>query len=612
MEQNLLQYLGVVRQPDLYAALRLATPAVSAETAAERLLQAADELSRKARNTANKNLPEVGAMQQLGGLARAIFSSPDLKRRHDATVRLWSLDALIDRYEGAMETARAIDARQFEGFLHDAAEKGIDLSVARDALIARFSRRGWRVELPSAQAQARVRAEVRCSHCSRLNDPDAAHCAHCGRGLRSPCPRCAAAAPGRQQACSACGFPLGERDYVEYLVGEVEACLDKDDLPGAAEYAATARQLWPLPKESPDELAARLSQARDQIDARRAALRDRVDQVNALMEGRSYRAAARLLRGAAAGHPSAPGLLAQCEDAIAASGQRFAQAQAAGLRNAQRTQLYHEALQLCADNDDARRELSRIPPSPPGGLQAYPDPERGVVRLTWEAAPEPGCVSVVVRADGIRPPASASGPGRQVVHGQGAWEDTSPLIGLPMSYAVYTERDTGGAISERPAVTADPVLLAAEPVFTVVPRNRKVELSWELPPNATDVESPAPGGGDGSVAQLDAARERGDAADRPEGHQRGALPLHGSRGVHPGPARPEGPGMAVAERVPRRDAARAPAPAGRSRPGASPGPGLLRLPPGGTGLAARRAGRGQDRRERTGRAQAAPGRPGVH
>ena len=488
MEQNLRQYLKVVAQPDLYAALRMASPAVSEETPAQRLLEAADELSRKARNTADKNLPEVGAMQQLGGLARAIFSSPGLKRRHDATVRLWSLDTLVDRYEGAMETARAIDARQFEGFLRDAAEKGIDLPVARDALIARFSRRGWRVGMPSAAAEARVRAEVRCPHCSRLNDPDAAHCARCGRGLRSPCPKCGTAGPGSQHACSACGFPLGERDYVEFLADEVEACLEKDDLAGAAEYAARARQLWPLPKESPDELAARLGRAREQIDAQRAALRDRVEQVSALMEARSYRAAARLLRGAAARHPSASGLLVQCADAIAASGRLFAQAQAAGLRNAQRTQLYHEALQLCADNDDARRELSRIPPSPPSGLRAYPDPERGVVRLAWEAAPEPGCVSVVVRADGIRPPASASGPGRRVVHGQGAWEDTSPLTGLPMSYAVYTERDTGGAISERPAVTADPVLLAAEPVFTVVPRNRKVELSWELPPNATDVE----------------------------------------------------------------------------------------------------------------------------
>jgi hypothetical protein len=488
MEQNLRQYLVIVGQPDLYAALRMTTPAVSEETPAERLLEAADELSRKARNTANKNLPEVGAMQQLGGLARAIFSSPDLKRRHDATVRLWSLDVLLDRYEGAMETARAIDARQFESFLHDAAEKGIGLTVARDALIARFSRRGWRIDMPSAEAQARVRAEVRCPRCSRLNDPDAAHCARCGRALRSPCPRCGTAAPGTQHACPACGFPVGERDYVEFLADEVEASLEKDDLSGAAEYAAKARLVWQLPKDSPDELAARLSRAREQIDAQRAALRERIDQVNVLMETRSFRAAARLLRGVAARHPSAPGLLVQCEDAIADSGRRFADARAPGLPNAQRAQLYHEALQLCADNDDARRELSRIPPTPPRVLRATPHPERGVIRLTWEAAPEPGCVSVVVRADGIRPPASASGPGRHVVHGQGAWEDTSPLIGLPMSYAVYTERDTGGAISERPAVLDEPVLLAVEARLAAVPGDRKVELSWELPPNATGVE----------------------------------------------------------------------------------------------------------------------------
>ena len=403
-QQNLRGYLRMIGQPDLYAALRAVVPDIDEESPAERLLEAADELYRKARNTANKRRPEVGAMQNLAGLASRIFGSPDLRRRHDASMRLRALDVLVDRYESGMEIAQAIDSAQFERFLAEAAAKGIDIDVARGDLIARFRKRGWPVEMPSSSAEARLRAEVRCPRCSRLNDPDAAYCAGCSRALRGPCPRCGAVVTATQRACSACGFPVGERDYVEHLAEQAESRLSRGDVSGADECAAEAGLLWAVPADRCDDLSDRLRAVRARIEERRTMQRGLLDQVHPLMEARRFQAAALLLREAVGTHPDLAGLLAQCEDAIGKSRRRYRDAQAAGLAGERRAELYDEALNLCADNDDARRELSLVPLSPaiPGPVSAQGDPPpdgMGIflhwVELDWPD-PERGKASVVV------------------------------------------------------------------------------------------------------------------------------------------------------------------------------------------------------------------------
>jgi hypothetical protein len=409
--QVLREHLRTIGQPDLYAALRTVAPDVDEATPAERLLNAADDLYRKALNTANKNLPEVGAMQYLAGLARRIFGSLDLRRRHDLSMRMQALDGLVDRYESSMRVARAIDSAQFERFLTEAAAQGIDMEAARNDLVARFRKQGWAVEMPSAATEARLRAQVRCPRCSRLNAQDVEYCADCGRAMRGKCPRCVADVSGAERACSACGFPVGEQDYAGYLVEQAEACLARNDVAGADQHATEAGQLWPVPEDRPDALSDRLRVIRARIDELRATRHELIEQVNLLMEARSYRAAARLLRPAVAAHPDMVGPLKQCEEAIEDSDQHCREARSPGLSSEQRADLYAEALRLCADNDDARHELSLIPLSPGvlGPVSAQGHPPRAFMglyvhetELSWTPAGR-GEVMVICAGPGDRP-----------------------------------------------------------------------------------------------------------------------------------------------------------------------------------------------------------------
>ena len=213
-----------------------------------------------------------------------------------------------------------------------------------------------------------------------------------------------------------------------------------------------------------------------------------IEQISFLMESRSYRAARRQLRELQFSTPATGEMLQRCEDAVRESEQKLREARRPGIPDERKAVLYLEALDRCADNSEARRELEQLPPGPPRRLRAEPDIERRVVRLTWEPAPDVGCSSVVVRTDGPVPPASAQGHHRHVVRRRGRWEDRDPLVGRPMWYAIYTERDGSGTLSEHAEVTAEPVLLAAEPQLTARPGNHEVKLTWTVPENALQVE----------------------------------------------------------------------------------------------------------------------------
>ena len=148
-----------------------------------------------------------------------------------------------------------------------------------------------------------------------------------------------------------------------------------------------------------------------------------------------------------------------------------------------------QALGECADNSDARDALARIPPPPPRGLRAEADPVGQVVRLTWKPADGLSYSSVIYRADGPAPPAAPSELDRRAtVRSRGAWEDTEPLIGRPMWYAVYTERGGTRAISREGEVVPRAVLLAVAPAFSARAGDGEVALSWTLPDNADGLE----------------------------------------------------------------------------------------------------------------------------
>ncbi|HEX4832661.1 MAG TPA: zinc ribbon domain-containing protein [Trebonia sp.] len=488
-ERNIRSNLRIVGQADLYAVLRDVAPDVSERTARPQLLAAAEALYQKAQRNPNKQRPEVGAAQQLAGLAQQVFGSDDQRERHDTSMRLFPLDDLLARYEQALGAARAIDSRQAERFLREAVSAGIGLDEARQALAAHFRGKNWPVDLPSSAAEERLRAEVRCPHCGHLNDPGNAYCADCSRPLRESCPACDAVLPLAARACPRCGFPVIERAYAGYLADEAEASLERGDLVAAADLIGRWESAWPVPAGRPEPLADRARRARERLAALLADLGDKAGQATALMDERRYHDALRQLRGLPFRPPGVAALIERCEAAIGEASRLCREARAPGVPDERRALLYSEALHACADHAAARDGLALIPPPPPRRLRAEPDLARKVVRLTWEAVPGLSYSSVIFRSP--RPLADSAPDGqyrRAVVRGRGEWEDNAPPAGVPLWYAVFTERDGATALSAHGAVTSPAVVLTADPELTLLPGDGQVRISWRLPENAGGIE----------------------------------------------------------------------------------------------------------------------------
>ena len=483
-ERNLIQYLGIVKHPDLYAVLRTAEPAISSESSQADLVAAADKLYQQTRYLADKHRPEVGALQNLAGMARDIFGSADLSRQYQASMRLAQLTPILERFERDLGMVRAVAAAQVELFLREAAARGLDVPTAMETFIGYFRDRKWTVEVPGATAAAALRSLVPCPRCTELNDPSVQHCLACGSELSGDCPRCLVRVPTGAQACGRCGFRVGDRSYAEYLAAETDTFLARDDALSAADYLGQAERAWPLEVTSTDPLAVRLRDLRAQLEPVRDRQAKAIEQLSELLESRNYRTARRRIRQLPFSTPATSQLMRECERAISEADAKIREAAAPGVPDERRAALYLEALAICADSTKAQRELDRLPPSPPRGLLAQPDEQHRVVRLSWQEAPDEGCHSVVVRTDGPTSPGSPQGHPRRAVHTPGTWEDPAPLVGQPMWYAVYTVRDASGTLSKVAATTSEPVLLAVEPQLTARPGDNEVELTWTVPEHA--------------------------------------------------------------------------------------------------------------------------------
>jgi Double zinc ribbon len=382
-ERNLRDSLRTVGKADLYEVLREVAPHVGSASPRADLLGAADKLYQKARHTANKDTPEVSARQVLAGIARTVFGTDESRRRYEFSMRLAPLDAMLERYRQDLAPARAIDARQAEMFLREAVESGIEVGLAKEVFIAYFRRLKWVVEIPGAAAEATLKTLGSCPRCAELNDPAARHCVKCGSVLMSRCPRCGIELLAGAGACPQCGLHVGLHDYVEYLADEAEGFLTRGDADGADDSLRQANREWPLGPDSQDPLAIRLRQLAERLGPVQESQRRVIGQIGALMDSRSYRSARRQLRELPFRSAAASAMLESCENAIRESDLRVAQARRPGIPEERKAALLLEALRHCADNTEASRELSMLPPSPPRGLRAESDEERCVVRLTW-------------------------------------------------------------------------------------------------------------------------------------------------------------------------------------------------------------------------------------
>jgi hypothetical protein len=488
-ESQLRDWLVQLNASSIYDVLRSVDSRVTNSSPLRVLIVAADELYKQAHLVANKNDPSIVARQRLSGLAKQIFESEEERRRHDVSMKVVKVQSLIDRIEQVLGIARAVTPGQFEWFLERAKTIGADdLDLVKDYFLAHFRVRGWAIEVLPAGAEEALRRKVQCPRCAQLNEPAQQACLTCGFVLREPCPSCGMTAPRYGGGCS-CGFPIAQRDLVEDLLGQARSALGEHELAQAEVLVERAGRIWDLPTGKSDSISASIRMLRAELSTAQQELRSAQVAIQQLVSQRQYIAAEKSLQAAPANLPGRAELLQQAKAAIREARGHYRAAQRNGTTRAQQIELYAEALRVCADIDVARAELARIPPEPPTGVRAkVSDPSAGV-RISWQASSDREVSYVVVRGTGQAPPATIENLPDQARLGtteRTSWRDrdTADLTGLPLTYAVFTERS--GTVSA-PGV-ADAVVIMAESELQAQLDDAQVILTWHSPPRVADVK----------------------------------------------------------------------------------------------------------------------------
>ncbi|WP_103339977.1 zinc ribbon domain-containing protein [Amycolatopsis sp. CA-126428] len=498
--RSLLDSLGA---DSLYTLLAGVDPGVDARSPSERLAAAAKTLYQQTQLNMNKQDQKLVARQELAGHAMQVFGSAKDRGRYDTTLALAPVNALIKKYRSALAATERFEPGQVDRFLAEAKAVGAETKTALAMLLEHFKPTKWLVSLPAGSAEASEQDRTRCGACETWNDAENQFCVVCGVRLRITCPKCERTVPGHA-SCGQCGFPVGDYDWVSLLARECLELCEQQDLAGAEEKLATARQAWP--SEGTDEPAVQLKRCREQVAGlrRQRAAQDEstARQLRTLAEQRNYHAVLNKATHAPATVQDHERFIREATEHID-DADRFCDLAERTASTSEQLDHYTQALARCADHKRAIRAVNALPPEPPRDLRA--ESTGTTIRLVWTPSSSDNVRYVVVRKSGAVPPASVADGLRLTTVRRTTYDDRTPETGLPLHYAVFAQRATGVA-SEHAAVTTEPVLVAGEVTITSQRvDDGVVELAWQLPIHAggavvqrtadgktSDVETPEP------------------------------------------------------------------------------------------------------------------------
>ncbi|MDO8607894.1 MAG: zinc ribbon domain-containing protein [Phaeospirillum sp.] len=457
-----------------------------------KLCAKADEIYAELRRM-GKTDAESSARNDLVGVCKQIFATPDGKEKYDNGLALRVLDAMRDNIALAVRD-NVIDVPQLRVLLKQAKARRIDEKVAEDYIRDLAGRRKW-ILVGSTAEQAQAPHLLGCGFCGAVAANGASRCGTCGEELFVTCPRCSTKVPTEVAACGHCGAGTGDWPLVRAAAKIAEALMVAGRHRDASLEWHKALAVWPGWAQAVSALAECEAMERDH--------RSRLAAIEALVrQGLLFEARAGLREWLRDGGEDG-GLAARIDADIDRANKAFSEAES-HRRSGSTTDAivaYGRVLALCADHQPARQAMTQCPPAEPGNLRVTPIADG--YHLAWSASPPPVDCYVVLRKAGGGPDNDRDGTARRQVR-DCATDDVGIESGVPWYYAVYAERS--GVLSPLPA-RSGPHLITAE-VTGLIARSGDgdVVLEWSLPKGSIGAEvwrnaaTSAPANGPGVTA----------------------------------------------------------------------------------------------------------------
>lgn len=428
----------------------------------------------------------VTARSDLAGQAMKVFGNDTMRRKYDGALDDLAFAGLGDAIQRITQGTRTIHPAQYGKLLERAREQGLDLTDAEDFIRRRAQELQVALYITDA---APVAEQARCPACGTLSSPDAANCPTCGTPLKIACPNCQQEMPTAHKACTHCGFPIGNLPNVEAMLAEARALYEDRVLDAAARIVQEARRQWSpagVAQTLPDPLSQALAELLTAIDEARQFQTDILAELQRRIDEKYFYGARDVLREIERVSPETA-LDAQrktVQDAIHRAESGLRRARKAEAEGADVVEHYRQILQECRDCQAAQEALAQTPPLPPGPLTVQAGLQ--MARLQWEASPSRGVSYTIVRKPGS-PPIAASDGEQLATTGSTTFDDTTVIIGLPIYYAVYANRE--GVLSLDAARSPRALMFTAEvEALSAQVDDGLVRLRWQAPPNAVAID----------------------------------------------------------------------------------------------------------------------------
>jgi Double zinc ribbon len=452
------------------------------------LRQRAEDIYKQNLAKADKS-PEVTASSELAGDAKKNFKDEDARSRYDRSLAKDKFEVLLgDKVKKIVEASseKLIRAKQFQHLLEIARSKHLDIDRAAEFIKERAFKMRASVELVAIEE---VKQKLLCTNpaCGTVNDTSQNFCTNCGTPLKIACPSCGKVSPVEYGACPSCSFPIGNAFNVRSLIADSKQLIALNDYNNAEFYLKLATQEWSTipPRSLNDELTTQLNQLLQEVENYQKRKNTLEKQLTKAMDEHYFYEARTILRQLETefGVLEENGDRHKIDAAIREAETELLKAQKVETRGGDAVELYQNILWKCKDCKIALLSLAKIPPAPPAELSAQVGNK--VVRLSWQSSPAKNVRYTIVRKYGSSPISSHDGEQLDTVVGT-VYEDTNLTIGVPVYYAVYTNRES--VLSTQAALLNRPVLLTADVANVVIEiADRQVSMTWEVPQYASEV-----------------------------------------------------------------------------------------------------------------------------
>lgn len=460
--------LEIIKKKTLYEFLNLSPTSSLAE-----LVRESNRIDADTR-TYSKKTPELTAIMSLCSEAKRVFESEINRKGYNKYLqnRIFAeVDAtLVD----IAKNTKRVTPSQYKALLDMCLKRNIDIHHAEYYLYQTCEKRKY-VIIEDGDNNTQNMAS--CRFCTYPNDNKQKNCISCGMPLTIICPSCKQISDSENELkCRGCGFSIGDMPNAEAQVRIANSFLTAGDINAANKYLKQAQAYWAT--------YPALAKLEERIKEENNTITSNLAKAGDYRKNKEYVSLLAFIKTIKADNPQLNSYKAEAENAIKSATSILTKAKTL-TDNAAKIDMYMQALSICSDLEEAKKELKIHPLQAPSNLKTTPVGR--TIRLSWNKLASTYIKYSIVRKVNGTPQNPSDGETIAILT-DSKFDDANTMPGLSYYYAVYS---LCSDIYSKNAIVEGPVLTISEINNSSLRydiQEKHINFSCKFPQNAKSIE----------------------------------------------------------------------------------------------------------------------------